>query len=200
MTGNRPAALEEIAAANRISREMTLAPSWLHLLGRAYARIGRVREAESALKLVTAAAGDVTAASGISRSTRGDEASIRLLRGEVALARRRVADALAEFELADRLLPGNVTRDALATAYLAANRHQDAAKVLEALLADRDLGDESQQDWLLAHVRLGEIYERLGRPEDAKKMYEALLALWTGADPDLPAARQARDRLQRLGR
>jgi tetratricopeptide (TPR) repeat protein len=200
MRGNRPASLEAIAAADRISREMTLAPNWLHLLGRAYARIGRVREAERALKQVASTAGDVTAASGISRSTRGDEVSVRLLRGEVALARGRVADAVAEFELADRLQPANVTREALATAYLAADRREDAARVLTDLLADKDLGGESQHDWLMAHVTLGEIYERLGRHNDARTQYEALLALWSGGDPDLPVARQVRDRLPRLVR
>lgn len=198
MRGDRSGSLEAIAAADRISRERTLAPNWLHLLGRAHARLGRVREAERALKQVAAAAGDVTAASGVSRSTRGDEMSVRLLRGEVALARGRVGDAVTEFEIADRLYPYNVTREALATGYLAADRREDAARVLADLIADQDLGEESQHDWLMAHLRLGEIYERLGRREDARKLYEALLALWSGADPDLPLARQVRDRLQRL--
>jgi tetratricopeptide (TPR) repeat protein len=177
---------------------MAMSPSWLHLLGRVYARGGKLGDADRLLQKVTAAAGDLTAASGISRSTSGDEVSIRLLRGEVALARGRAADALTEFELAHRVLPQSLTREALATAYLALGRKDEAAKMLAELIALKDLGQEDQHHWLTAHLRLGRLYEDLGRRDEARKMYEALLALWSSADADLPALRDARAGLQRV--
>jgi predicted Zn-dependent protease len=177
---------------------MAMSPNWLHSLGKVHARAGRIREADRLLQQVTAAAGDLTAASGISRSTRSDEVSIRLLRGEVALARGRAADAVTEFELAHRLVPQSATREALATAYLAVGRREEAATMLTELIADKNIGLEGQHDWLMAHVRLGRLYEDLGRGAEARKMYDALLTVWSGADADLPPARLAREALQRL--
>ena len=197
-SGLHPAALQEIAAADRITTRMTLSPGWLHLLGRSHARSGRTRDAERLLKQMVATAGDPTAASGISRSNRADEASIRLMRGEVALARRQAGEALNEFEIAHRVRPQWATREALVTAYLGVGRKEDAAKMLAEILANREFGSEAQQDWLLAHLRLGGLYEELGRRDEARKLYEALLSVWSSADADLPAARAAREGLQRL--
>jgi eukaryotic-like serine/threonine-protein kinase len=194
----RAAALHEIAAAARIADDMPLAPGWLHLLGRAYARRGHVREAERLLASMSATADDPTAASGINRSTTGDDVSTRLLQGEIALAKGRPADALAEFEIAHRIRPQPDTVEALATVYLALDRDEDAASALADLIARHSLGNEAQEAWLRAHLQLGALHERHGRPGDARAVYEALLAIWTDADPDLPAAREARERLQRL--
>jgi serine/threonine protein kinase/tetratricopeptide (TPR) repeat protein len=196
--GMRAAARQEIAAADRIAAELSMSPSWLYRLGRVHARAGRIGEADRLLKQATATAGDPTIVSGISRSTRADEADTRLLRGELALARGRAADAVAEFELAHRVNPQGATHEALATGYLAQGRREDAAAALEALIAGRDIGEEVQQDWLMAHLRLGRLYEALGRRDDAKKQYDALLAIWAAADADLPALSEARTALARL--
>ena len=45
---------------------------------------------------------------------------------------------------------------------------------------------------------LGELYERLGRPDQARKSYERLLATWKDGDADLVALIEARARLARL--
>jgi tetratricopeptide (TPR) repeat protein len=94
--------------------------------------------------------------------------------------------------------PQGATHEALATGYLAQGRREDAAAALEALIAGRDIGEEVQQDWLMAHLRLGRLYEALGRRDDAKKQYDALLAIWAAADADLPALSEARTALARL--
>jgi tetratricopeptide (TPR) repeat protein len=198
VSGQRAPAAGEIAAADRIASEKSLAPGWLHLLGKIYARGGRLRDADRVLQKITAAVGDLTAASGISRSTRGDEVSLRLLRGEVALARGQAADAVNDFSLAHGLTPQSATREALATAYLALGEREKAAAMFTELIAEKDIGSEGQHDWLMAHLRLGKLYEDLGRRDDARKMYEALLTVWSAGDADLPPAREAREAVQRL--
>jgi tetratricopeptide (TPR) repeat protein len=145
---------------------------------------------------MTAAAADPTADSGINRSTRDDEASVRLLRGEVALAQGRAAEALAEFEIAHRVARGHAALTALARAYLALERYDDATTVLEDLLSRRPLGGEEQFAWQLAHLELGAIHERRGAVREAAALYESLLSTWRDADPDLPAAHEARRRLE----
>ena len=192
--------MDEMAAAGRLAAEMTLAPDWLHMLGKAYARRGQIREAERLLERLAATAGDPTAVSGINRSTSTDEASMRLLRGEIALARGRADEALSDFEIAHRVRPHARTLEALATAHLSLNQNDEAASALADLIARRPLGAESQQEWLMAHLQLGRLHERRGEPDEARKLYESLIAAWKDADADLPAAREARQRLERLSK
>lgn len=197
--GQKAAARAEIARADRLTAETVLAPGWLHLLGKAYARMGRVREAERVAARLPAA-GALSAVSPIDRSTSGDEAIALLLRGEVALARGLVTDAVNAFEMAHRMRPNSESLEARATVYLRLRRHADAEAALSGLIARRELGRETQHDWLMAHLRLAAVHEAAGRHAQAARAYEALQAIWSGAEPDLPAARQARARLDRLRR
>jgi eukaryotic-like serine/threonine-protein kinase len=197
--GLKAAAREEIAVADKLTSQMVLAPGWLHLLGKAYARMGRLREAERVAARLPAAA-VVTAVSPIDRSASADEAAGYLLRGEVALARGLLTEALNAFEMAHRIRPNSESLEARATVYLRLRRHADAEAALSALIARRELGHEPQHDWLMAHLRLAALHEAAGNHAQAAKACEALQAIWSGADPDLPAARQTRARLARLHR
>ena len=197
--GLKAAARAEIALADRLTAETVLAPGWLHLLGKAYARMGRVRAAARVAARLPGA-GVPTAVSPIDRSSSGDEATAHLLRGEVALARGLVAEALNEFEMAHRMRPNSESLEARATAYLRLRRHADAEAALSELIARRELGRETQHDWFMAHLRLSAVHEAAGRHAQATKACEALLSIWSGAERDLPAFRQARARLDRLRR
>ena len=55
-----------------------------------------------------------------------------------------------------------------------------------------------QEDWLAAHVRLGEVLEQLNRPADARLQDQKLLTLWKDGDPDLTLRAQATAALGRL--
>jgi hypothetical protein len=42
------------------------------------------------------------------------------------------------------------------------------------------------------------LYERLNRPDDARRLYSALVERWKGGDSDLVLLKTARERLARL--
>jgi tetratricopeptide (TPR) repeat protein len=63
---------------------------------------------------------------------------------------------------------------------------------------DGNVGYESQFGWSLARYRLGQLYERLGKTEEARKEYEAFLLEWADAEQTLPAIVDTRARLKRL--
>ena len=88
--------------------------------------------------------------------------------------------------------------ESLATAFVAGGRLEDAVKSYQELIASLPLGVEAQEDWARAHVRLGEVYEQLGKPDSARASYQRLVTLWKDGDADLVALKEARDRLSRL--
>ena len=74
----------------------------------------------------------------------------------------------------------------------AAGQLEEAAKRYQDVLAHDDIGNESQEQRLTAHVRLAGIYARLGRPDQARALSDALLARWKDADDDLVLLKDAR--------
>jgi len=50
----------------------------------------------------------------------------------------------------------------------------------------------------LSHYELGQIYEEMKRPSDAKKEYAKFLKMWSEADEGLPQLVDARKRLAAL--
>ena len=82
-------------------------------------------------------------------------------------------------------------RTALARAYRMAGRFDDAVKVHEEML--RLYGGHA-----LSRYGLGQIYEDIKRPADAKKEYAKFLEMWSEADEGLPQLTDARTRLAAL--
>jgi tetratricopeptide (TPR) repeat protein len=142
------------------------------------------------------AALDSTAGSSVARSTSRDRAYLDLVRGEIELAQGRARAAAVLFEAANAAEPKHAeTLESLATAYVAAGRLEEAVAQYEALMTEAPLGNEGQELWLRTHVRLGELYDRLGRPDAARRSYEQLVLLWKNADANVIALTQARARL-----
>jgi len=79
-------------------------------------------------------------------------------------------------------------RTALAMAYRMEGRLQEAADVHKEML--RIYGGHA-----LSHYELGQIYEEMKRPTDAKKEYAKFLEMWSEADEGLPQLIDARRRL-----
>ncbi len=83
------------------------------------------------------------------------------------------------------------TQTILARAYRMDGRLDEAARVYEEWL--RRCGGHA-----LGHYELGQIYEDMKRPADAKKEYAKFLEMWSEADEDLPQLVDARKRLAAL--
>lgn len=124
-------------------------------------------------------------------------------RGEIALAERRLGDALAEFRASDEgecivcALP-NIGR-----AYDALGQTDSTIAVYERYLAARDL-DRIPTDAIFragVEKRLGELYEARGDTVRATDHYGRFVDLWKNADPELqPQVAEARRRMDALFR
>jgi class 3 adenylate cyclase/tetratricopeptide (TPR) repeat protein len=116
--------------------------------------------------------------------------------------RGRPEDALQPLQAAQRVATGpggpaarlNATiRWWSAELLLELDRPAEAERYFRSLLDDDDL------PYVIAGKRLGELYERLDRPEDARAAYEEFVAGWRDADPELqPLVEEARAAVRRL--
>jgi eukaryotic-like serine/threonine-protein kinase len=186
----------EVAAAEDVAVRTSLGPEWLQSLAKIRARTGRVREARRILAIMEKAAVDTTAGSSVARNTSTDRAYLDLVRGEIELAEGRPREAAVLFEAANAVQSKHAEiLESLAVAYVAAGRLEEAVKQYEDLMAEGSLGNEGQELWFRAHVRLGELYNRLGRPDEARRSYHRLLLLWKEADANVTALTQVKARL-----
>ena len=130
--------------------------------------------------------------------------------GEIALAERRPADAIAEFRQADQLRDGpaddcTICLSAnLARAYDLAGNADSAIAHFERYLTTpyyNRVVNVALDPLLLAgtHKRLGELYEAKGDRARALAHYVAFVELWKDADPELqPKVAEVRGRIARL--
>jgi tetratricopeptide (TPR) repeat protein len=176
---------------------LTLGPEWLTALGRVEARAGRVREARQMLALAEKASGDTLTDSSVNRNLQQDDVQIMGLKGEIARADGKFTEAITLLQAVGNGR-GHYAIYSLASALQGVGRLEGASREYQRLLDRRPLGDEAQEDWLAAHVRLGEIFERLNRPAAARQQYEKLLTLWKDGDQDLKLRAQATAGLARL--
>ena len=161
--GMTAAARAELNAARALAGRLTLGPEWLTALGRVEARAGRVREARQMLALAEKASGNTLTDSSVNRNLQQDDVQIMGLKGEIARADGKFTEAITLLQAVGNG-PGHYAIYSLASALQGAGRLEGAAREYQRLLDRRPLGDEAQEDWLAAHVRLGEIFERLNRP------------------------------------
>jgi len=195
----RIAAFEkEVAAAEKANAETKVEPFFLARLGTLYARAGKVREAERIMDSLKARLGDLLAASGIARSNQTDQASFERLKGEVELAKGRIEEAMASFASVASLRELQL-EDALALAYFKSGDIDKAIGAYQAFIEQDVLGGEAQESWVLAHYRLGMLFEKKGDRAEAAKCFGRFLEIWKDADPGMPEVADARHRLAGLG-
>jgi len=188
----------EMAAAEQIRSKLKIEPFFMSQLGILYARSKRLPDADRILGDVKSVVGDLLASSGISRSNQTDEAAYHRLKGEIELARGRTEDALNSFGLVASLRDFYV-EDSLALAYFESGQIDKAIEHYRTFVGRSSLGSESQDDWVLAHYRLGLLFEKKGDGAEAAKSYARFLEIWKDADPNIPELADARRRLQKLG-
>jgi tetratricopeptide (TPR) repeat protein len=122
------------------------------------------------------------------------EAAALLARGDASAAVEQLRRA-APYEngIVAALLPVYVRGEAK----LRAGAPDEAAREFQSILTHRG-ADPFSPVVALANLGLGRAYARTGAMAESRAAYEALFAIWSGADPDLPVLRQARDEYARL--
>jgi hypothetical protein len=79
----------------------------------------------------------------------------------------------------------------------AAHRYAEAATEFQKILDHRGIVG-ADAIGALAHLQLGRVYASSGDKTKAKPAYEAFLALWKDADPDVPILKSAKAEYARL--
>ena len=166
---------------------------------------------EPQLRAATALAlgGEPAAADALVRRLRGvrpqdtllQNAYLPVVEASALLARRDPAGAIERLRRASpyengivaALLPVYIRGDAR----LRAGDAQGAIRDFQSLLTHRG-ADPFSPVVALAHLGLGRAHAAAGAVHESRASYEALLAIWSGADDDLPVRRVARDELARL--
>ena len=185
---------EEMGEVARLESQVQLAPSWLHLLGRTYARNGRVENASEVLRRLSERLQVPEAVSALGRSHQQDEEAHQLLKGEIELGRGENASAIQSFRVAETL-GSKHSIEALAHAHHLSRDHQRAILGYEKLIAENQLGYELQESTVLALYHLGGLYDELGQHGKAAESYARFLEIWRDADPDLAPVVEAKGRL-----
>jgi len=172
-----------------IFKRAYLEPRLLLFAGKLYARSGDVRRSSEILD---------TLAHRVNENSPSDRADALLLKGEIALAKGKPADAVSLFESASALVESNYHRESLAYALAERGDLDEAVRRYQELTRRAEFGWEAQEYWLLANYRLGQLYETKGDTVEAIRSYSAFLDIWKDADENLPDLIDARNRLRRL--
>lgn len=193
IAGQRPYRMSEWAGFGADQSSAPEVQAWL--VGLLSVRLGDTAAARRALATLAAAPQGPRAEVGRALS--------RTVRAELASASGRPAAALAElrdFPFAPSSVRGSAlwgTYERFMMGELLHGQGRDSAALgwYESFPAGYDLA------WLApAHLRQGQIYERLGNVERARFHYQRVVTLWSSADPELqPLVAQARTALSRLG-
>ena len=163
----------------------TNAPALNLLLGRVYAWMGDTESARKQLQALDAR---------INQSDVPAVESLRhLLAAEIALAQRSFASAVDMAQKAVTYQNSVFAVETLARCYAAAGLYEQAVQEYELLLTrSSELLDDTHFETfdepafrraVEAHYRLAELYQKLGRTEQARAHLQTLLKYWSHADP-----------------
>ena len=132
------------------------------------------------------------------RDARRDRAYLEALRGEVELARSQSAHAREVLESAYQQYDNPETLESLAHAESKLGNREEALKRYQELAGIHYLGNEAQEQWILAHYQLGRLFQEAGDKDKARQYYEKFLTIWKDGDADMPAIKDAKAQLIRL--
>ena len=135
---------------------------------------------------------------------------VPVLRALAALGRGKPADSVERLQIA---LPYELAVNGLnfnhcylgglhsayvrGEAFIAAHRYAEAAAEFQKILDHRGIVGLDPIG-ALAHLQLGRVFALSGDKAKAKAAYEAFLALWKDADPDVPILKSAKAEYGRL--
>ena len=187
----------ELAAADRLTAENDFDPSLISELATAYARAGKTKDASRLLREMHRQAKNLTAMSYLNRTNQGDQASISLVEGEIALANGRGAEAIECLELSHQL-DSRYPVEPLAFAFRKLGKLQMAAEKYKEITDHFKMGIGYPEQDILAHYELARVYKGLNNTQKAKKYYDKFFNIWKDADPDIPILKQAKSEYAKL--
>ena len=188
--GQTRAVERELRAAESLAQSHPFPPVFLINLGHQLVLSGHLERARKVLKMMAAASNVESPL---------DQAVVRQVKGEIALAEGKHTEALETLELAQRE-GWNTIWEALARAYFFTRDWARAESTYHSVLRGQSLGWEPQEGWLLAHYQLGKIYEEQGDTGQAREWYTRFERFWHTGDSDLVALVDVRRRMSTLGR
>lgn len=127
-----------------------------------------------------------------------EEWAIELVRGELELAEGLPDKAVLSLELADQLYRSSMIKEALARAYYANGQYEQAEEFFLETIRLMQLGYECQEPWVLAHYRLGRLYQEMGQEDKSLFYLQGFLELWGSGDEGLVGVEDARRLIEQL--
>ena len=120
----------------------------------------------------------------------------RRMHGMILLARGRHDDALVNLSMALTEIDYPEYQGSLGRAYLAAgNLVQAEARFLRLINLKGDSKLHTPDEYVVGYFWLGQVYDKMGREEEAKSMYRKFLTFWGEADIQLAEIVEAKNRL-----
>jgi eukaryotic-like serine/threonine-protein kinase len=175
---------QNLDAALAQLKEIQLKVVYGALLGDAYARAGYLDQAEQIAAVITP----------ITDANNSEQMGyLHLLQGDIALLRAQADRAIELLKQSDKENSTGLSMEAVAHAYQQSGDIDRAVASYEKMFssADRSLGWEPQQRWLVARYTLASDYSSRGDKRKARDTLAALLNLWKDADPNLVTLNQA---------
>jgi tetratricopeptide (TPR) repeat protein len=190
--GETAGGVRELERALRAMGPSDGMPVWLQSrVALRFARTGSAGRAEALRRLLAAR---------VDQASAKDRGDLSMLDGALAQARGEHELAVTLFQKAHAEAPSPLTLSALADALRLAGRMEPAIASYEKLIAEGHLalGWEPQQDWIVAHLTLAEIYLTRSRETEARQLVDRLARIWSEADPDVPLTRRLARLRERL--
>ena len=169
-------------------------PELIFLLGRVYARSGRIGDAEGELRRLEGAADKTPLVMCFSN----------MLESEISVAQNRPADAIRSASLAVQHLNSPLAIETLAKAYELSGSREEAVRQYELLMARSNERQFDSADSPAMHAvvaaryRLGMLYESLGHDDLAVKQFNSIMIFAGDAEHTGPMYEDLRKRLTQI--
>jgi tetratricopeptide (TPR) repeat protein len=173
----RQAERNQVALIDRLMSRMYLSPAWLL---RAFRRSLADGDIDASKAILARAEADTIA------TATADRAAIHAMRAHILAHDANFAGAMEEARLAVENDPGNLFAETVCRVALVADAQEAAIAACETLAQPTQIGLwEATEPGILANYWLGLLYERLGRPVDARERLARFLGFWGDADAGL---------------
>ncbi|MEP6834845.1 MAG: AAA family ATPase [Gemmatimonas sp.] len=187
--GDRPRALATLDAAWALSKLYVPDPGFAMYIGDVFARMHQLSRAQAMLDSVMLRTTSKSVA---------DESDRAMLSARMHLAHGHAAEARKDLELARDTTQNGYRLELLIETYDALQRPDSALAAAEQLAQEFRYGQESEDWWLKASLRVAQLAGVMGDLKKSRAAYESFISRWHDGDAGLPDLVEARRALQQL--